>query len=108
MGYQSASDLVITPSTVVTRRPDQVSAPIEDQTALMSLNGGVYFLIDAIGTEIWSQIGKPTRVEDLCANLVRSYEVEPENCERDVIGFLSDLLARELVDVVEQGKSSDV
>ncbi len=101
MTYQSANGVTISPDSMVGRRRDQVSARLEEQTALMSLEGGHYYLIDEIGTEVWSRIETPIRVSDLCAVLVQEFDVTMEACQRDVIGFLGDLVARNLVTVEE-------
>jgi hypothetical protein len=94
MGPQTASP--VTPASVVAQCPGQVAATIDEVTAIMSVDKAVYFLMDATGSVIWGRMAEPTRVSDLCAALVTEYEVDPAACERDVLAFLDDLLARGL------------
>jgi len=81
-------------SDVVVRAPDQVSARIDEVTAIMSLDESLYYLLDQGGSMIWERLADPILVSDLCASLTERYDVSPEDCEKDVLEFLSDLLTR--------------
>lgn len=87
----------ITSASIVCRRPDQVSAEIDDVTAIMSVDSDMYFLLDSIGSAIWSRIEEPIRVSDLRDSLVSEYTVEPAECEADVVEFLMAAQARKLL-----------
>jgi hypothetical protein len=87
----------ITSASIVCRRPDQVSAEIDDVTAIMSVDSDMYYLLDAIGSAIWSKIENPIRVSDLRDSLVKEFAVEPAECEADVVEFLTAAQARKLL-----------
>ena len=100
MSSSDASVTAVLPSSVVVQRTDEVAATIDEVTAILSADRGVYFLLDSTASVIWNRLSNPTRVADLCADLVTEFEVNPGDCERDVLAFLNDMLARGLVRVV--------
>jgi hypothetical protein len=57
---------------------------------MLHVEKNAYYDTDAIGADIWRRLESPTRVGDLCAALVQRYDVQPEQCEADVLAFLRD------------------
>lgn len=86
----------VTLDSVLVQRADRASATIDEVTAVMDADADVYLLIDAVGSVIWSRIAQPTRIADVCTELLAEYEVDAETCERDVLSFANDLVTRGL------------
>jgi hypothetical protein len=86
----------VTLETVLVRRSDHASATIDDVTAIMDPEKDVYFLIDAVGSDIWNRIAHPTSLQEICSELLASYDVDLETCQKDVLAFASDMVARGL------------
>jgi hypothetical protein len=93
---------MISPDAVVVRSSDLVSAPIGSDLAMMDLDSGSYFVLDAIGAAIWEQLGEPVRVRDLCERLRAQYDVSEQRCEEDVLQYLEKLDARRLLRHVDE------
>jgi hypothetical protein len=89
----------LTLSSTVVASDNQVSSDLAGETVLLSLENARYFGFAGAGSRIWELIASPTRVADLCATLVREYDVQPDQCESDVLGFLRALEARGLLEV---------
>jgi hypothetical protein len=85
--------------SIVFQDPDMVSAPMEDELVMISLQRGMYFGLDNIASEIWQRIEKPTRVADLCAWLLEEFEVDPETCTRETLDLLNWLHGQELIKI---------
>ncbi len=85
-------------SSVVAGR-DQVSSDLGDEIAILHLEAGKYYGLDAVGARVWSLIQKPRTVGELRDVLVSEYEVEPDLCERDLIELLQGLANEGLVEV---------
>ena len=85
--------------TVVTRRPDPLTAPIDGELAMLDVASSSYYGLDAIGSRIWELIEQPVSVADLCGTLEGEFDVEPETCRTDVLAFLDQLREAGLVDV---------
>ena len=93
---------MISRDAVVVRTSDVVSAPLGADLAMMDLDSGSYFVLDAIGAAIWEQLDQPVRVRDLCERLRAQFDVTPERCEEDVLQYLEKLDARRLLRHVEE------
>ncbi len=85
--------------TVVSHSADLVSCELDGEVVLMSIESGAYFRIDEIGSRIWSLLEEPRRVRELCDQLMLEFEVDREQCERDVLTFLNDMRADRLIEV---------
>jgi hypothetical protein len=90
----------MTPDSVVVQESEPIAAEVDREVVMLSERAGAYFGFDDIGSEIWHLIKEPRRVADVCASLAQSYEVDAETLNRDVVSFLEQLLARNLVRLV--------
>lgn len=91
---------MIEPSTVVRRSGDLVTAPLGQGLAMMDVESGTYFVLDDIGTFVWSRLAEAVQVAELLAELERLYDVTPEECERDVLALLGRMHAKGTVEIV--------
>ena len=83
--------------TVLLRRPEILTASIDNQAVLMSVRNGQYYGLDLIGTQIWSRLSEPTAVEALCGAFIKTYEGNDEEIRGDVLDFLVALDTADLV-----------
>lgn len=90
-------------SIVCQSRNDQVSASLDETVVMMSLERGLYYALDEVGSHIWTLIEKPTRVSAVCDSLMAAFDVGREECERDALAFLRELARDDLVEVLEPG-----
>ena len=88
--------------TVVRQRRGQISADLDEEVALMSIERGNYYLLNSVGARIWQGLDRPRRIGDLCATLLPEYEVTREQLESDVVQLLSELVRYELVELVDE------
>lgn len=65
----------------------------------MSIEKGIYYRMDPVGSRTWNLIANPIKVRELCRQLKSEFEVDQQQCEDDVIGFLNDLNAYHLVNI---------
>jgi hypothetical protein len=78
---------------------DQITSELGGESVILSLNDGMYYGLDPIGTHIWSLLDHPREVREICAVIQEGYEVEPAECEQAVLAFLRDLIDRGLVKI---------
>lgn len=78
---------------------DQVSSDLGGEVAILDLQGGTYYGLDAVGARIWSLIQQPKNVEEIRNTLVSEYEVNEDRCERDLIALLQKLADEGLIEV---------
>ena len=78
---------------------EQVSCDLADEVAILDLQPGIYYGLDAVGARIWSLIQEPKTVTEVCNSLPEEYDVDPERCERDLMVLLQVLADRGLIKV---------
>jgi len=86
-------------NSVVVAVADQVSCDLEGEAAVLNLKTGVYYGLDDIGASIWRMLNEPRRVDELIDALLGEYEVDREECQRDVIELVGELAVRGLVEI---------
>ncbi len=86
--------------TVVVQTENLLTSKLDGETVLMSLQRAAYFGLESTGQHIWNLIAQPTRVADLCEQLVADYEVERKDCEQHVCAFLKDMNDEGLIRIV--------
>lgn len=92
---------MITLGSIIAPAQGFISSEIDDETVMMSIEKGMYYGMDPIGSEIWQQIQKPITVSTLIENLLREYDVERSTCETDMLNFLNQLLSEDVITIVE-------
>ena len=86
-------------SSSVVAAKDQVSSDLGGEVAILHLEAGVYYGLDAVGARIWSLIQEPKTIGEIRDILVSEYEVGADRCESDVIALLQELADEGLIEV---------
>jgi hypothetical protein len=89
----------LNPDSVVCHRANPVAADVGGETVLMSLERSRCYGLGEIGSDIWSKLASPVRVEDLVEELNARYEAPPGVVERDVLQLLTQLAEEGLIRV---------
>jgi hypothetical protein len=87
---------------IVVAAKDQISCDLGGEAAILNLESGVYYGLDAIGARIWGLIQVPRTVKDIRDVLLNEYDVEPERCEQDLLELLQQLAAEGLIEVRDE------
>lgn len=78
-------------NSIVRRVDDVMSAEVDNEMVMMRLESNGYFGLDDIGRRIWELLAEPRPVADICTELRAEYEVDEEECERDILRYLHEL-----------------
>ena len=81
---------------------DQVSCDLSGEAAILNLKSGVYFGLNTVGASIWKLIQKPRSVKEIQDAIQEEYEVESDQCERDVLDLLQELSNHELIKIIDE------
>ncbi|PFW57603.1 PqqD family protein [Bacillus cereus] len=76
-----------------------VVSDMDGEKVMLSIKNGKYYNLGKVGGVIWELIEKPIPVTELVTTLISEYEVEPLQCEGQVVSFLEMLLEEGLVEV---------
>jgi hypothetical protein len=89
--------MMITAMTTVVATKDQVSCDLAGEAAILNLKNSMYYGLDTIGARIWNLLQTPTSVGTIRDAIQREYDVEAEQCERDLLDLLQKLAAEGLI-----------
>lgn len=92
---------LLTLDAYVDRGNGFVDAEIDNEVVALSIEKGTCYGLNETGTLIWKLLATPIRVSDICKSLLAEYKVGPDECERDVRDLLANLLADDLIEVIE-------
>lgn len=74
-----------------------LTAAVNDELLMMSVESGTYFNLNPVGARIWELLETPTTLERLVAQLVAEYEVAPDTAQDEAERFLGTLHERGLL-----------
>ena len=86
-------------TSVVVAAKDQVSSDLAGEAVILSLQTGMYYGLDSVAAHIWELLRTPTAVADIRDAVVQQYDVEVEQCERDILNFLHQLAEQGLIEI---------
>ncbi|ALC82602.1 MULTISPECIES: lasso peptide biosynthesis PqqD family chaperone [Bacillus] len=98
-------DKKITPDSVVAQNEGYIASNMDGEKVMMSIKNSKYYNLGEIGGAIWDAAVRPIKVSDLVTHLQSEYDVNREQCERQVIAFLENLQKEGLI---QSGKGSEV
>ena len=91
----------ITDNSTVVATKDQVSADLSGEAAILNFKSGMYYGLNTVGARIWNLLQEPKTVNEIKDTLLQEFEVEPDQCETDLITLLKELLSHGLIEVKE-------
>lgn len=69
------------------------------EKVMLSVKNGKYYNLGESGGEIWSLMKEPIEVKQIINSLISCYQVEQEECEKQVLDFINHLISHELVEI---------
>ena len=88
--------------SLIRRSPNHVATDMAGETVVLDMKSGMYYGMEGVAGTIWTLLDQPRTVADIQAAVVAEYEVDVENCERDVMAFVESLRSAGLVEVVHE------
>lgn len=83
----------------IKRNPEIDDADIDGDKVMMNIDKGQYYMINEIGSDIWSILENEITIEELLNKLIDKYDIDKETCKTDVIEFLGRLSDEELIEI---------
>jgi len=97
----------ISTGSIVAASKEQISCELEGEAAILNLNSGIYFGLDPVGAMVWSLLVQPRRVAEIRDALLEEYDVDAEQCSRDLLQLLGELHARGLIQIMDEPAADD-
>ncbi len=64
---------------------------LDGEKVMVDFESGKYFLIKGTGNDIWDMLQEETTPAEIIENLLKEYDVTPEECEASVMNFLEKM-----------------
>src|SRR5580700_8940161 len=87
----------IADSTIISRSPSVVTAEVDGEIVMMSIEQGRYFGLDDIGSDIWKRIEQPCSFATLIDRLAADYDADRATIAADVHALLGRMAAQDVV-----------
>jgi hypothetical protein len=87
----------IADSTIISRSPAVVTAEVDGEVVMMSIEKGQYFGLDDIGSDIWKRLDPPCAFSDLIDHLAADYDADRAGIAADVRALLATMAAHDVV-----------
>ncbi len=87
----------IADATIVSRSPSVLTAEVDGEIVMMSIERGRYFGLDDIGSDIWKRIEPPCSFATLIDALAADYEADRATIATDVQNLLGRMVEQDVV-----------
>lgn len=84
---------------VISRKAGIQTAQMEDELGMMDIETGRYYLLDDVGTAIWSLLENPMSADELVESLLEMYDISREICREDVDRFIHVLMEKKVLEI---------
>lgn len=78
---------------------DQISRDLGGEAVILNLKTGIYCGLNEVGARIWAFIQEPRSIKDIRETLLDEYDVDPKQCERELLELLQQMLDNSLIEV---------
>jgi hypothetical protein len=93
------SPVHLPPHATVVRTPGPISADLDGEAVVLSIDNGRYYNLNEVGSRIWALVERPISVGALIDLLMSEFEVERETCQEEVLTFLRELHSDHLLQI---------
>jgi hypothetical protein len=91
--------------SIVVVAKQQVACDLAGEAVVLNLKEGVYYGLNTTGALIWNLLQEPKTVNDILSALLQQYDVEPGQCEQDLLALLHELATRDLIEVSNEASA---
>ena len=92
---------LISLNSIILRSDDIVCGTVDADMMMMSIENGKYYQLNPTAGRIWNMLERPLEVSELCNHLCKEFKVAPEDCRKDLLPFLDELISRKILIVQE-------
>jgi hypothetical protein len=84
-------------ATVISRSPSVLTAEVDGEVVMMSIEQGRYYGLDDIGTDIWKRLDTPCSFAELIDRLAVDYDADRATIASDVRDLLGRMAGQDVV-----------
>jgi hypothetical protein len=79
----------ITVNSILSCNKEILAANMDSEIVMMRVETGKYYSLGKMGSVIWSMLESPVSVQSIIDTLLDKYQIERDQCEREVLEFLN-------------------
>ena len=83
------------------RNDKTISGRLHDELVMMDISQGKYFSLNPVATRIWDLLEDSKGLAELCRVLANEYEIDFEQCSREVEEHLNEMVKMKLIVEIE-------
>ena len=92
---------MLTLETRIVVPKDVLFSKVDEEMVLLNLINGKYFSLDDVGTRMWILIAEHRQLKTVYRSLLKEYQVDPQQLERDLLALTDQLVANNLLQISE-------
>ncbi|NJP38027.1 lasso peptide biosynthesis PqqD family chaperone [Alkalicoccus luteus] len=81
------------------QKKGNVVSKMNGETVMFNMKNGSYYNIGSVGGDIWEKLMQPVTVDEITSDMIMKYDIEVQQCYKEVEAFLKHLIQEELVEV---------
>jgi len=85
--------------STVQRNPDMIFTDFGSEMVMLSMEDSHYYGINEVGVRVWELMEARISVASIVDAICDEFDVGTEQCQGDVLGFISQLLQKNMVAV---------
>ena len=101
MSFESSSEEHVMSAdledSLFSRSDEALFAEVGDDVLALHVANGRCHGMERVAADVWRMLDRPVSLAEICGRLVSDYEVEPDECRRDVSALLQSMIAEGLV-----------
>ena len=90
---------MLSENTIVVAGKEQIATEMGDDVVILGLKTGAYYGLSDVGASIWKAIQRPASIAQIREAIMEEYDIDAEQCTRDIMALLEHLTGEGLVDV---------
>jgi len=99
---RSALDL----AAIVIPSPEVLVQELDGEAVLLDLGSERYFGLDDVGTRVWQHLLEHRRLERVCEEMQKEYDVDESRLRADLLQLVGELIEAGIV-TIEQNSAND-
>lgn len=72
----------------------------DENAILLNLNSGSYYELNDVAHLIVQNLNNAISFKELKEIIIKNFDIEEEDCEKDILSFLQDLVERDFLEVL--------
>ena len=85
-------------TTTFQRSQQAIFSAVGSDIVALNVERGAYYGMEQVTATVWQLLSQPLSIDQLCAKLIGTYDVDPATCRADVEALLAEFEAEGLVE----------